>query len=106
MTRPNNNLSDDQVRHVAKLARLRLGDGQIHPMALQLSAVLQHVAKLGELDLQGVEPMAHAADITNQWRDDSLANPLSNDAVLANAPDAMPPFFKVPKVLGGDGGGA
>ncbi len=95
-----NNLSDDQVRHVAKLARLRLSDEEIHPLAVQLSAVLHHVAKLGELDLDGVEPMAHASDITNQLRGDEPARPLDNEAVLANAPDKMPPFFKVPKVLG------
>ncbi|MBI1367970.1 MAG: Asp-tRNA(Asn)/Glu-tRNA(Gln) amidotransferase subunit GatC [Planctomycetes bacterium] len=98
-------LTDEQVRHVARLARLKLADDQVHYFAQQLSAVLGYVDKLAELDVQNVEPMAHPSAITNRFRDDVPTQPLSNEAVLANAPDADPPFFKVPKVLG-DGGGA
>ena len=98
-------LTDEQVRHVAKLSRLNLTDEQIHRFAGQLSDILGYVAKLNELDVDGIEPMAHAMDIANVLRDDSPTTPLPVETVLANAPDQSPPFFKVPKVLG-EGSGA
>jgi len=98
-------LTDEQVRHVAKLSRLNLTDAQIHRFAGQLSDILGYVAKLNELNVEGIEPMAHAMDITNVLRDDDPKPPLPIEAVLANAPDQSPPFFKVPKVLG-EGSGA
>ncbi|MBI1375635.1 MAG: Asp-tRNA(Asn)/Glu-tRNA(Gln) amidotransferase subunit GatC [Phycisphaera sp.] len=98
-------LTDDDVKKVAKLARLKLNDEQIHAFAGQLSDVLSYVHKLDELDVTGVEPMAHPTDMTNRFRDDTPGRPISVDQALANAPESDPPFFKVPKVLG-DGGGA
>lgn len=98
-------LTDDEVRHVAKLSRLRLGDAEIHAYAEQLSNVLAYVSKLSELDVDGVEPMAHGADVTNVMREDVPETGLSVDIALHNAPDQWPPFFKVPKVLG-DGSSA
>ena len=64
-------LSIDEVRHVAKLARLRLTDEQLERYRGQLSAVLDHIAKLSELDVEGVEPMAHPSDLTNRLDDDA-----------------------------------
>lgn len=98
-------LTDDEVRHVAKLSRLRLNDDEIHAYAEQLSNVLAYVSKLNELDVEGVEPMAHGADVTNVMRDDVPQAGLQVDVALHNAPDQWPPFFKVPKVLG-DGSSA
>ena len=97
-------LTDDQVRHVAKLSRLQLTDEQIHHFAGQLSAVLDYISKLNELDVSQVEPMAHAVDLTDVLRHDEPGQPLSVEAVLANSPAAHPPFFKVPKVLGDSSG--
>lgn len=98
-------LTDQEVRRVAKLSRLWLSDDEVARFGVQLSNVLDSFAKLSELDVENVQPMAHAADVTNVLRDDQPANPLSTDSALANAPDQMPPFFKVPKVLG-EGSGA
>lgn len=98
-------LTDQQVRHVARLSRLKLTDEQIHYFAQQLSAVLGYIDKLNELDVQGIEPMAHPTDMTNKLRPDVPSQPMPTDLALANAPASDPPFFKVPKVLG-DGGGA
>jgi aspartyl-tRNA(Asn)/glutamyl-tRNA(Gln) amidotransferase subunit C len=98
-------LTEEQVRHVAKLSRLRLSDEEVHRFAEQLSAVLEHVAKLNELDVEGVEPMAHAMDVSNVLREDEPTPAMPVESVLANAPDADPPFFKVPKVIG-EGAGA
>lgn len=98
-------ISEEEVRHVAKLSRLRLDDDEIRHFAGQLSAVLDYISKLNELDVENVEPMAHAADVTNVLRDDAPKLSLALECVLAGAPDASPPFFKVPKVLG-EGSGA
>jgi aspartyl-tRNA(Asn)/glutamyl-tRNA(Gln) amidotransferase subunit C len=101
----NGALSQDQVRHVAKLSRLSLSDEQVERFAKQMSSVLDHVAKLMDLDLEGVKPMAHALDITNVLGKDLPVAGLPVDTVLVNAPEKDPPFFSVPKVLG-EGPGA
>jgi aspartyl-tRNA(Asn)/glutamyl-tRNA(Gln) amidotransferase subunit C len=88
----------DQVEHVAKLARLSLPPQR----AGQLESILEYVAKIQGVDVSGVEPMAHAFPIKNVFRDDEVEPSLSVQQVLANAPDAEAPFFKVPKVIGGD----
>lgn len=93
-------LTEADVRKVAKLSRLRLSDAEVSQMTEKLSAVLDYVSKLNELDVSGVEPMAHAMDMSNVMRDDVEKPGLSVDAALANAPDQSPPFFKVPKVIG------
>ena len=98
-------LTDDQVRHVAKLSRLRLSDAEVHHFAGQLSRVLEYMSRLNQLDVAGVEPMAHPIDVTNVLREDVEQPGLSVEAALANAPMQMTPFFQVPKVLG-DGSGA
>ena len=95
-------LSDADVRHVAKLARLSPPDDMIHTYGEQLRGILGYVAKVGEVDVAGVEPTAHAVTFTNVLRDDTVGEPLTVDEVLQNAPDSDPPFFKVPKVIGGD----
>lgn len=98
-------ITEADVRHVAKLSRLRLSDDEISAYTTQLSHVLDYISKLNELDVEGVEPMAHAADITNALRDDEPTPGLTPEQALANAPASYPPFFKVPKVLG-EGSGA
>lgn len=92
----------DQVRHVAKLSRLALSEQELQTLTPQLESILAYVAKLGELDVTNVEPMAHAIDLHNVLRDDVVEEPLPLEAVLRNAPESDGPFFKVPKVIGGD----
>ncbi len=98
-------LTPDQVRKVALLSRLELSDEQITQRAEQLDAVLGYIERLGELDLAGVEPMAHPLDVTNRFDEDEPRDGLPTSALMKMAPDAHEPFIKVPKVLG-DGGGA
>ena len=95
-------LTDDEVRHVAMLARLKLNDEQVHFFADQLSHVLEYIAKLNEMDVTDVEPMAHPTAMTNRFRDDTPTPGMPVDDALANAPQSDPPFFKVPKILGDD----
>ena len=97
-------ISDEQVRHVARLSRLLLSEDEVAQFGHQLSAVLDYVARLNELDVEGVEPMAHAADLTNVLRDDVPQSGLDVDTALANAPARSTPVFKVPKGLGDSSG--
>jgi len=92
----------DQVRHVAKLARLSLSEERLARLRGELESILEYVDKLGELDVNDVEPMAHAAPLTNVLREDVVTDSLPLDQVLLNAPDTDGPFFKVPKIIGGD----
>jgi aspartyl-tRNA(Asn)/glutamyl-tRNA(Gln) amidotransferase subunit C len=94
-------LSLDEVRRVARLARLRLSPEEETAFAGQLSAILDHVAQLGELDVSGVEPMTHAlaADDGAPLRADAPAPCLSPDQALANAPARQETCFKVPRIL-------
>ncbi|MHC4446994.1 MAG: Asp-tRNA(Asn)/Glu-tRNA(Gln) amidotransferase subunit GatC [Planctomycetota bacterium] len=93
-------LSLDEVRHVAKLARLRLEEEQLARYRSQLADVLDHIAKLNELDVEGVEPMAHPSDVTNRLAEDEVAPPMPVEALLANAPATEDHFLAVPKILG------
>lgn len=102
---PEGHISEDDVRKVAVLSRLRLSDEQVHQYAEQLEAVLGYVDTMNEVDIEDVEPMAHAVDQTNVLRDDVPSEPLPTETILERAPKADGAFFEVPKVLG-DGGGA
>ncbi|MEM8872988.1 MAG: Asp-tRNA(Asn)/Glu-tRNA(Gln) amidotransferase subunit GatC [Planctomycetota bacterium] len=95
-------LDDDAVRHVAKLARLDIADTDVHRISEQLTGILAYVSKIAEVDTEGVEPVAHAVPMENVLREDKVGPMLSVEQALQNAPDKEPPFFKVPKVIGGD----
>lgn len=98
-------LSSDEVRHVAMLARLRLTDEQIEQYRGQLSGILDHIAKISELDVEGVEPMAHPSDLVNRLDDDDPAPSMPADQVLGPAPATEGPFIAVPKILDLDADG-
>jgi aspartyl-tRNA(Asn)/glutamyl-tRNA(Gln) amidotransferase subunit C len=89
-------ISRDEVLHVARLARLELTDDEVERFTEQLSAILEAVAKVSELDLSDVEPTAHPLDLVNVWAEDEPQPSLPVDEALANAPDRHDGFFKVP----------
>ena len=95
-------LTPEQVRHVAKLARLALPEETLATFTTQLGSILQYVEQLRQADVAGVEPLAHAVRLTNVLRDDVPTPALPTAAALQNAPDTDGSFFKVPQVLGGD----
>jgi aspartyl-tRNA(Asn)/glutamyl-tRNA(Gln) amidotransferase subunit C len=95
-------ISPEQVRHVAKLARLALDEAQLDRFAGQLEPILEYVAHIGEVDVANVEPMAHAVPLANVLRDDVVGPSLPRAKVLQNAPETDGAFFKVPKVIGAD----
>ena len=86
----------DQVLHVAKLARLRLGDEEVDRMAGELSKILEHVETMNELDLEGVQPTSHVVDLTNVLREDTPRPGLDRETALQQAPDAADGGFRVP----------
>ena len=92
-------LSLDEVRHVAKLARLRLNDSQLEEYRTQLSAILDHIEKLSELDVTGIEPMAHPTKITNRLDEDQITPSMPLEGLLRNAPMVENRYLAVPKVL-------
>ncbi len=100
MTDQGKRITEQEVRHVARLSRLAMTDQQIHHFTEQLAGVLDYVAKLNELDVEGVEPMAHALEMTNVMRDDVNQPGLSVETALANAPERSFPYFKAPRILG------
>ncbi|HYE60823.1 MAG TPA: Asp-tRNA(Asn)/Glu-tRNA(Gln) amidotransferase subunit GatC [Phycisphaerales bacterium] len=102
---PHNHLSADYIRNVARLSRLQVTDAEVPELQTRLSAVVTYVDRLRRLDLEGVEPLANVADTVNRLDADTPAPTLPNDVLMRMAPDALPPFIKVPKVLD-EGGGA
>ena len=89
-------ISRDEVLHVARLARLDLTDEEVERFTEQLSAILEAVAKVSELDLSDVAPTAHPLDVVNVWAEDEPRPSLAAEDSLANAPDSHAGFFKVP----------
>ena len=97
-----NKIDELQTRAIAKLARLELTDAEVAGFSFELSAVLEYIEKLSELDTDSVEPLAHCLPIHNVFRDDTVKPSLNLGQVLANAPDKADEFFKVPKILDSD----
>jgi len=92
-------IDEAQVRKVAKLARLELTDAEVGQFTGQLSAILDYVEKMNELDTDAVEPLAHCLPISNVFREDRAKESLGTQKALANAPQTDGEFFKVPKIL-------
>ncbi|MGD8500957.1 MAG: Asp-tRNA(Asn)/Glu-tRNA(Gln) amidotransferase subunit GatC [Phycisphaerales bacterium] len=92
-------IDEAQVKKVAKLARLELAEAEVEEFAGQLSAILEYVEKMNELDTNNVEPLAHCLPISNVFRQDRVKESLGTEKALANAPQRDGEFFKVPKIL-------
>ena len=91
-------ISEEEVRHVADLARLGLTDEEVKRMGGQLGAILESIDQIGELDLTDVPPTANALNLTNVLRPDEPHVELSPDSALATAPDAVDDLFAVPRI--------
>src|SRR5678815_5683446 len=92
-------VTEKEVRHVAKLARLALGEAEIARMVPELNNILGWVEQLGEVDTDGGEPLTAVIDLKLRLRDDVVDAGDVRDKVLADAPDAQHGFFAVPKVI-------
>jgi aspartyl-tRNA(Asn)/glutamyl-tRNA(Gln) amidotransferase subunit C len=93
-------LSREQVEKVSLLARLRLSETELQTLTAQLGQIVDYMDLLGELDTENVEPMAHAVEISNVFRDDELRPSFDRAEMLARAPHADGEFYLVPAVLG------
>ena len=95
-------ITEAEVRYVAGLANLKLTDAEVHKFQTDLNDILEHMAKLDEIDTSGIEPMAQVlsdAEETATLRADVATSPLTNPLALANAPQPGGGYFKVPKVI-------
>jgi aspartyl-tRNA(Asn)/glutamyl-tRNA(Gln) amidotransferase subunit C len=92
-------VSPEQVRHIAKLARIAMSDAEIERLAPELNNILGWVEQLGEVNTDGVEPLTAVIDQKLRLRDDIVTEGNIRDEILANAPDAQHGFFAVPKVI-------
>jgi aspartyl-tRNA(Asn)/glutamyl-tRNA(Gln) amidotransferase subunit C len=86
----------EQVLHVARLARLELGDDEVERMSRELTTILEHVERISELDLDGVEPTSHVVELENVLRPDEPRPSWPRERVLAEAPDPAKGAFRVP----------
>ncbi|TMK57030.1 MAG: Asp-tRNA(Asn)/Glu-tRNA(Gln) amidotransferase subunit GatC [Actinobacteria bacterium] len=86
----------DQVLHVARLARLSLSEEEVETMVGELSGILEHVDRIGNLDLEGVEPTSHVIALENVLRPDEPRPSLPPDVALAPAPEPQDGAFRVP----------
>lgn len=92
----------DEVRHVARLARLSLSEEELGDMQRRLEAILGHVAELDAVDVEGVEPTFHPVALEAPMRPDVLVPSLSRDEALAAAPATEEGAFSVPQVMEAD----
>ena len=90
---------DFDVTYVAHLARLELAPEEAATLGVQLNQILGYIKKLQELDVTGVEPMAHAVPLTNVTRPDEVRPSLTADQALRNAPAQSNELFLVPKIV-------
>lgn len=93
-------LTRPEVEKVALLARLKLTADELETLTEQLGQIVAYVEQLGELDSDNVEPMAHAVEIHNVFREDQVADSLPRDEALQNAPNHDGECYLVPAVLG------
>ena len=92
-------VNTEQVRHIAKLARIQMSDAEIDALVPELNNILGWVEQLGEVDTDGIEPLTAVIDQKLRLREDAVTDGDCRDAVLANAPEAQHGFFAVPKVI-------
>ena len=92
------------IKYVAELARLELGDEDASKLQRELGQIVNYIAELGELDVSGVEPTAHASLLTNVVREDVKKASFDRSEMLKNAPGVIDEnLVKVPQVLPGEG---
>jgi aspartyl-tRNA synthetase len=91
----------ERVKHVAKLARLRMTEEEAVSYQKDLNDILGYVETLSELDTENVEPMSHVLEMRNVWREDKPAKPDKREAILSNAPVRDGDYYKVPRIIEG-----
>ena len=90
-------ISKEQIKHLAHLSRLELSEAEIDAMQGDMSKILDFVAQVEKLDLECVEPLTQMSKSVNVMRQDEVANMISKEDALKNAPDANSDYFRVSK---------
>ncbi len=93
-------ISREEVQHVAKLAHLALSDEELERVGNDLNRVLEYFNALQQIDTADVPPTSHAIPMQNVYRDDTVGTSLTTEDTVANAPDGVDEFFRVPRVVG------
>lgn len=89
----------NEVKHIAKLAKLKFDENKIDDFTSQLNTVLEYVDKLNELNTENVKPLSHPIEGENVFRDDVIKESISTSSALKNASHKNDKYFKVPKVI-------
>ena len=92
-------ISLEEVKHVARLARLELSDGELAEFQGELNALLGHFQDIEDVDVSGVEPRPHAVALTNVWAEDIPGQCLPRDEAMRNAPASKAGVFIVPTII-------
>jgi len=92
-------INRDEIKKIALLSRLDISEENMGSVEKALNDVLSYVTELEELDLDGVQPMAHAVPLQNVFREDEVKPSLDHDLALQNAPEEENGYFKVPRVI-------
>ncbi|KJR42994.1 Glu-tRNAGln amidotransferase, C subunit [Candidatus Magnetoovum chiemensis] len=92
-------ISNDEVKHIAALARLTLTSEEIERYRKQLDSILLYMNKLNQVDTTNIEPTSHAVEMTSIHRDDAVKPSLTQTEALENAPDKTDKFYRVPKII-------
>lgn len=92
-------ITKEEVEYVAHLARLEFSEEEKETFTTQLNHILVYMEKLNEVDTTGIEPMTHAIQMTNAFREDAMKESIGYDLSLGNAPDESGSSFRVPKVI-------
>ncbi len=92
-------ITPEEITHVANLARLKMSPEEVEAMARQLDDILTYVAKLNELDTEGITPTTHAISIVNAFREDEVKPSLDREKTLANGPLQNGESFVVPRII-------
>lgn len=93
-------VSIEEVKHIARLARLRFTNEEVERYSIQLGRILEYLQQLNELDLEDVPPTSHILSLKNVLREDVVKESLPQEEALRNAPQKWKGYFKVPRVLG------
>ena len=97
MAQPQNGVSPQDVKKIARLSRLHVEEDRLQPIAEDLNGILGWIEQLGEVDVEGVEPMSSAVDMAAPLRADAISDGGKRDDVLKNAPKSDDGFFVVPR---------
>lgn len=92
-------ITREEVRYIARLARLRLTPEEEERMTLDMGQILSYMEQLNALDTADVPPTSHVLEMTNVFREDAVEQRITHDEALENAPDTDGAYFRVPKVI-------